>query len=121
MAGDLLSAAITLGLALLIALRVEQLWLIYLAVLLLASVDPLYQPAFRAALPSLVPVERLPRANAWIHIGEHAVNMAGPVAAAVVARSPLRGVTSATVVDVPLRSGAALSGRPAECPPPDRG
>ncbi|TDD26457.1 MFS transporter [Nonomuraea diastatica] len=28
---------------------------------------------------SLVPVERLPQANARFHIGEHAVNMAGPV------------------------------------------
>jgi hypothetical protein len=41
--------------------------------------------------------------------------------AAAVARSPLRGVTSATVADAPLRSGAARSGRPGEYRPPDRG
>ncbi|MER6947123.1 MFS transporter [Nonomuraea sp. NPDC000554] len=78
--GDTLSGAISAVLAVVVSVRVRQLWPIYLVALLLAAVDPLYQPAFRAMVPSLVRPERLPQANARIHIGEHAVNMAGPVA-----------------------------------------
>ncbi|NUW45341.1 MFS transporter [Nonomuraea rhodomycinica] len=78
--GDTASAAVTLVLAAMVALGVGRLWPIYLVALLLASVDPLYQPAFRALVPSLVPAERLPQANARVHIGEHAVGMAGPMA-----------------------------------------
>ncbi|MFI6323856.1 hypothetical protein ACIBG8_40460 [Nonomuraea sp. NPDC050556] len=65
-----------------LALGARSLWPIYVLAFLLACVDPLYQPAFRAILPSLVPVERLPPANARIHIGEHAVNLFGPIAGA---------------------------------------
>ncbi|NUW34868.1 MFS transporter [Nonomuraea sp. SMC257] len=78
--GDTASAVVTLVLAAMVALGVGRLWPIYLVALLLASVDPLYQPAFRALVPSLVPAERLPQANARVHIGEHAVSMAGPMA-----------------------------------------
>ncbi|MEU0572705.1 MFS transporter, partial [Nonomuraea sp. NPDC005983] len=77
--GDTLCGAITAVLAVVVTVRVRQLWPIYLVASLLAAVDPLYQPAFRAMVPSLVRPERLPQANARIHIGEHAVNMAGPV------------------------------------------
>ncbi|MEV0144316.1 MULTISPECIES: MFS transporter [unclassified Nonomuraea] len=78
--GDVASGVVTLVLAVMVTLGVGRLWPLYLVALLLAAVDPLYQPAFRAVLPSLVPPERLPQANARVHIGEHAVNMAGPVA-----------------------------------------
>jgi MFS family permease len=77
--GDLTSGVITILLAIAVAAGVSQLWAIYAVAFLLACVDPLYQPAFRSILPSLVAVERLPQANARIHMGEHAVNMAGPV------------------------------------------
>ncbi|MFI6793412.1 MFS transporter [Nonomuraea sp. NPDC050383] len=78
--GDVVSGVVTLVLATMVTLGVRRLWPLYLVALLLAAVDPLYQPAFRAVLPSLVPPERLPQANARVHIGEHAVNTAGPVA-----------------------------------------
>ncbi|TDC01332.1 MFS transporter [Nonomuraea longispora] len=78
--GDLASAAVTVLLAVIVTAGVRQLWPIYALAFLLACVDPLYQPAFRSIVPSLVPVERLPQANARIHMGEHAVNMIGPVA-----------------------------------------
>ncbi|GAA2265573.1 MFS transporter [Nonomuraea roseoviolacea subsp. roseoviolacea] len=78
--GDTASAVVTLVLAAMVALGVGRLWPIYLVALLLAAVDPLYQPAFRALVPALVPAERLPQANARVHIGEHAVGMAGPMA-----------------------------------------
>ncbi|MEU6711799.1 MFS transporter [Nonomuraea sp. NPDC046802] len=77
--GDLASGAITILLALLVTAQVRQVWLIYVVAFLLACVEPLYQPAFRSILPSLVAVERLPQANARVHMGEHAVNMIGPV------------------------------------------
>jgi MFS family permease len=79
-AGDLVSAAITIVLAVMVSAGVSGLWPIYVVAFLLACVDPLYQPAFRSILPSLVAVDRLPQANARVHMGEHAVNMAGPVA-----------------------------------------
>nr|WP_055505119.1 MFS transporter [Nonomuraea pusilla] len=78
-AGDAVSAVVTLALALLVTAGAGSVWPIYLVALLLAAVDPLYQPAFRAILPSLVPQDRLPQANARVHMGEHAVNMAGPM------------------------------------------
>ncbi|NUP66966.1 MAG: MFS transporter [Nonomuraea sp.] len=77
--GDLVSGAVTVVLAVVVTTGVSRLWPIYLVAFLLACVDPLYQPAFRSVVPSLVAVERLPQANARLHIGEHAVNMAGPV------------------------------------------
>ncbi|MEO3887621.1 MFS transporter [Nonomuraea sp. B5E05] len=77
--GDLTSGAVTVLLAVIVTAGVRQLWAIYAVAFLLACVDPLYQPAFRSMVPSLVPVERLPQANARLHMGEHAVNMVGPV------------------------------------------
>ncbi|MFI7689066.1 MFS transporter [Nonomuraea sp. NPDC049655] len=77
--GDLASGAVTVVLAVLVTAGVSRLWPIYVVAFLLACVDPLYQPAFRSIVPSLVEVARLPQANARLHIGEHAVNMAGPV------------------------------------------
>lgn len=79
MAGDLAAAVLALVLAVTVTLGAPPLWLIYVMAFLLACVDPLYQPAFRAIMPSLVPVDRLAPANARLHIGEHAVNLAGPV------------------------------------------
>ncbi|MEU7892573.1 MFS transporter [Nonomuraea sp. NPDC049152] len=78
-AGDLAAAVLALVLAVTVTLGAPPLWLIYVMAFLLACVDPLYQPAFRAIMPSLVPVDRLAPANARLHIGEHAVNLAGPV------------------------------------------
>lgn len=78
--GDFAAGAFALAMAVFITLGAQPLWLIYVLALLLSCVDPLYQPAFRAILPSLVPDDRLPAANARIHISEHAVNMVGPVA-----------------------------------------
>jgi len=78
--GDLAAGLVTLVLAVTLMLQVRQLWVVYLLALVLASVDPLYQPAFRAIVPSLVPLDRLPQANARVHMGEHAVTMVGPVA-----------------------------------------
>ncbi|MBF8188751.1 MFS transporter [Nonomuraea sp. K274] len=77
--GDLVAAGITTLLAVIVTAGVAGPGPIYLVAFLLACVDPLYQPAFRSILPSLVPVDRLPQANARIHMGEHAVNMIGPV------------------------------------------
>ncbi|MFE3453335.1 MFS transporter [Nonomuraea sp. NPDC059194] len=78
-AGDLAAAALALVLAVTVTIGTPPLWLIYVMAFLLACADPLYQPAFRAIMPSLVPVDRLAPANARLHIGEHAVNLAGPV------------------------------------------
>ncbi|WP_433433595.1 MFS transporter [Nonomuraea sp. CA-141351] len=78
--GDLVSGAITIVLAVMVSAGVSRTWPIYAVAFLLACVDPLYQPAFRSIVPSLVDVDRLPQANARIHMGEHAVNMIGPVA-----------------------------------------
>lgn len=78
--GDLVSGVITTVLAVMISVGETRLWPVYGVAFLLSCADPLYQPAFRSILPSLVPVDRLPQANARIHMGEHAVNMAGPVA-----------------------------------------
>ncbi|MEW9551452.1 MFS transporter [Nonomuraea sp. NPDC050783] len=79
-AGDLAAGAITVLLGVLVTAGVGRLWPLYAVAFLLACVEPLYQPAFRSIVPALVPVERLPQANARLHVGEHAVNLVGPVA-----------------------------------------
>lgn len=80
--GDLAAGLLALVMALALSADIAALWVVYALAFLLACVDPLYQPAFRAILPSLVPMDRLPPANARVHIGEHAVNLLGPVAGA---------------------------------------
>ncbi|NUR89157.1 MAG: MFS transporter [Nonomuraea sp.] len=78
-AGDLAAGVLALALAGLAVLDRPPLWLVYVLVLLLSCVDPLYRPAFNAIVPSLVPADRLPVANARQHIGEHGTNLIGPV------------------------------------------
>ncbi|WP_084960108.1 MFS transporter [Thermoactinospora rubra] len=78
-AGDLAAGLFALALACLVSSGRPPLWLVYLLVLALSCVDPLYRPAFNAVVPSLVPPDRLPPANARVHIGEHGTNMLGPV------------------------------------------
>jgi MFS family permease len=77
-AGDLAAGVIALVLAVLVSVGPPLLWVVYLLVFLLSCVDPLYRPAFNAIVPSLVTPDRLPPANARIHIGEHGTNMIGP-------------------------------------------
>ncbi|GAA4074871.1 MFS transporter [Nonomuraea soli] len=76
--GDLAAGVLALLLAVVVTMGPPPLWVIYLLVLLLSCVDPLYRPAFNAIVPSLVTPDRLPPANARVHIGEHGTNMIGP-------------------------------------------
>lgn len=79
-AGDLLATVIVAGLAALVWADVPFVWPIYVAAFLLASVEPLYHPAFQSFLPSLVEDESLEKANAWMQGGENLLTLTGPVA-----------------------------------------
>lgn len=79
-AGDLLATVIVAGLAALVWTDVPFIWPIYVAAFLLASVEPLYHPAFQSFLPSLVEDENLEKANAWMQSGENLLTLTGPVA-----------------------------------------
>jgi MFS family permease len=78
--GDLLATVIVAGLAVLVWTDVPFVWPIYVAAFLLASVEPLYHPAFQSFLPSLVEDESLEKANAWMQGGENLLTLTGPVA-----------------------------------------
>jgi MFS family permease len=79
--GDLVAAAITVGLGLMVTAGVDRLWPIYLAGFALGCVEPIYHPAFQSLLPSLLPDERIETGNAWLQSGDNIVSLAGPVAA----------------------------------------
>jgi hypothetical protein len=77
--GDVVATAIMAGLAGLLWLNVPYIWPIYIAAFLLASVEPVYHPAFQSLLPSLVDKNSLEQANAWMQTAEHLLTLAGPV------------------------------------------
>ncbi|MEZ4682362.1 MAG: MFS transporter [Caldilineaceae bacterium] len=55
-----------------------QLWQIYLASLLFGAVDALFQPAYRAAIPDIVPPADLPSANSLSSFSVQAGRVIGP-------------------------------------------
>lgn len=79
-AGDLSATVIVAALAGLVWIDVPFIWPIYVAAFLLASVEPLYHPAFQSFLPSLVEDESLEKANAWMQGGENLLTLTAPVA-----------------------------------------
>jgi MFS family permease len=79
--GDLVAAAITVGLGLMVSTGVDRLWPIYLAGFALGCVEPVYHPAFQSLLPGLLPEDRIETGNAWLQSGDNIVSLAGPVAA----------------------------------------
>lgn len=67
---DSVQALATLGMVLVIYLEVYQLWHIYLAMVILSIARAFQRPAWRAAVPLIVPKEQLGRASGLERIGE---------------------------------------------------
>lgn len=83
--GDVAATAVAGSLWLYLASGAQATWPIFVLAFLLACVDPFYQPALVSTVPSLVPRDRLARANARVHVGDYVMTMVGPpVAGAVV-------------------------------------
>ena len=61
-----------------------QIWHVYVASLLFGFVDAFFQPAYMAMVPSLVPAEDLPSANALTSFGVQGGRVLGPALGAVI-------------------------------------
>jgi len=100
-----------------VATAVIALWLPTVAVLLAlftvrAVLGQIFQPASRAAVPTLVADEQLPAANGALGFGEHGVAVLGPVLAAVLL--PVVGIQGLLLIDAGsfLLSAVLLIGLP---------
>ena len=99
------------------ATAVIAIWLPAVAILLAlftirSVLGQIFQPASRAAVPTLVADEHLPAANGALGFGEHGVAVLGPVLAAVLL--PLVGIQGLLLIDAGsfLLSAVLLIGLP---------
>lgn len=76
--GDSLSFVLTLLLAVLVFVDIQQLWILYVLVFLIASINSLYHPIFQSIIPELVEQNRLAKANAYISSSDNLILLIGP-------------------------------------------
>src|SRR5258705_5618318 len=112
-------AAATLGLAILFALNVVQIWQIYLALFIRAVAGGFHQSAFGASVVLLVPREHLARVQGFNQALYGGMNiLSAPLGAFLLAFLPMPGILS---IDI---SAAILAGTIVfltQIPPPQRG
>jgi MFS family permease len=124
-AGDLSATVIVAGLAALVWADVPFIWPIYVAAFLLASVEPLYHPAFQSFLPNLVEDESLEKANAWMQSAENLLTLTGPVAggalvaflgfqAAILIDAITFAISAAAIAAIPATEALVKLGEAAE-------
>lgn len=107
--GDLSSAAIVGLLTLFVLIYAQSgwiIWLIYPMAFILASVSPLYHPAFQSFLPELVDDQHLPHANSWVQSAENLVVVLGPLAGGIIIA--VFGPVLALFIDMISFLGSAL-------------
>lgn len=80
-AGDSISAVLTLILAVIITASQNTVWLIFVVAFLLSCVDPIYHPAFQSFIPDVTPREKLAQSNSWMQAGDNTMGLLGPVIA----------------------------------------
>ncbi len=83
LASDLIRGVILTVVALLAVSGALELWHIYLAAILAGTVDGFFQPAYIAMVPTVVPAEQLPSANALTSMSTTMGRIAGPAIGAV--------------------------------------
>ena len=81
---DVVRGVIVAGIAFLAFMHTLQLWHIYAASLLFGIVDAVFQPAYMAMVPSLVPQEDLTSANALTSFGSQGGRILGPALGALI-------------------------------------
>lgn len=79
--GDTASALLAVLLAVVVTVSAHTIWLIFVVAFLLASVNPIYHPAFQSYIPDVTPREKLPQCNSWLQTGDNAMSLIGPVIA----------------------------------------
>ncbi len=83
LASDVLRGIILTIIAVLAAYDALALWHIYLAAILSGIVDGFFQPAYSAMVPTVVPTEHLPSANALTSMSMTVGRIAGPAFGAI--------------------------------------
>ena len=92
---DTLVATVTLGLAILFALNLVQIWHIYLALFLRAVAGGFHQSAFGASVVLLVPKEHLARVQGFNQALYGGINiLSAPLGAFLLAALPMQGILS---------------------------
>lgn len=120
------TSALAIGvLGLLVALHLEQLWMIVVLVFVYGASQAVFMPASRALIPTLVPLELLPQATAMNQLLEPiTLAVIGPAAGGLIIAAAGTGaaflIDSATfavaVVTLALMSGGAIQRVAAEGP-----
>jgi MFS family permease len=75
---DLLSGSIVAVLVVLTVIGQVELWHVYVVSAGLGLVSAVFEPAYAAVMPELVPSDRLPAANALTSLNKQIINVVGP-------------------------------------------
>ena len=75
--------AVTTGLAIAVLTGAVELYMVYAAALAFGIVTGIFEPASQAAVPRLVPDERLESGNSLVFLGDQLASFLGPTAAGV--------------------------------------
>lgn len=95
---DSVAAASTLGLAAMLASGEIVLWAVLVAVAIASVAGTFQEPAYSAAVPTLVDSSELGRANGLVQMGPAVAILASPIAAAAILATA--GITAVLLVDV---------------------
>lgn len=82
--GDLSSFLLTALLGVLVYFNIQHLWVLYILVFLIASVNSLYHPVFQSIIPQLVDEAQLAKANAHIASAENTILLIGPACSGLI-------------------------------------
>lgn len=81
---DFISFALTLLLGFLVYMHVQQLWVLYILVFLIASINSLYHPIFQSIIPEAVDADQLAKTNSHIATAENTILLLGPVCSGLI-------------------------------------
>ncbi|WP_261133986.1 MFS transporter [Bacillus sp. Marseille-Q3570] len=104
--GNTLSAGFVLFLIYLLKAPELNIPLLYVAVFLLASINPLIHPAFQSIVPLVVKREKIVNANSALQLVENSLNLIGPVLGGGIVA--FLGGTNALLIDASSFAIAAL-------------
>lgn len=118
-ASNAVSGLTVLAVGLLVALDRLEVWVVYLATLLLSAMAATLFPAYAASMPSLIPERHLGRANGMVQFANSGSRLVGPPIAAALLTSI--GLGAVLIVDLATYVVAILSLLPFTIPRPAGG
>lgn len=125
--GDLGAAVVSGALTMALLLHCSSVFLLYPLIFILASIEPVYHPAFQSIIPSLVSPSSLPKANAGMNTAENLISVIGPLlgggiiasvgpVAAVCANACSFLLSAAFIAAIPAQQGGTARPQATETP-----